>query len=195
MSRDDYSSYEAKQEAIVEIYQWLNTQPDKQDSAINLAGWKGDIEGSLSYLLEKPAESGKKIPSGKPSFNHYYHILTGKNEEAKKAKFQKLVKILLAEQWISETENPGVYQYRNTEYGARLLLGALYYSLNRQGHIEKKLKAPQIVGFFNNWLLHDLSQESFKKVFQAEEQDKFNCLPSQTRYKYIRDCNLLIKSL
>lgn len=193
--RPDYSTTEAKRQTIAEIYQWLNSRPEEKESAPSLASWKKDIETSLGYLLETSGDVGKGKSSKGISYRNFHEILTGKDEEIRKAKFLKLISVLLGEQWISETETRGIYQFRKSGNGSRLLLGALYYCLNQQGHIQKELTGPQVARLFNSWLRHDISLKSFEKVFQAEEQDKFNCLPSQTRYKYIRDCNLLIKSL
>ncbi len=195
LSRPDYSTTEAKRQTIAEIYQWLNSQSKEKDSDPDLAGWKNDIETSLGCLLEIPGKLGKSRPSKRVSYLNFHDILTGKDEETRKAKFLKLVNVLFAEQWISETETPGVYQFRKSGNGSRLLLGALYYCLNQQGHIQKELTGPQVARLFNSWLRHDISPKSFEKVFQAEEQDTFNCSPSQTRYKYVRDCSLLIRSL
>lgn len=195
LSRPDYSTSEAKRKTIVEIYQWLNNRPEEKESAPSLAAWKKDIETSLGYLLESPSDIGKCIPAKRISYLHFHEILTGKDEETRKAKFLKLINVLSAEQWISETETPGVYQFRKSGNGSRLLLGALYYCLNQQGHIQKELTGPQVARLFNTWLQHDISPKSFEKVFQAEEQDTFNCSPSQTRYKYMRDCSLLIRSI
>lgn len=195
LSRHDYSAYEAKRQTIVEIYQWLNSQSKEKDSDPDLAGWKNDIETSLGYLLETSGDVGKGKSSKGISYRNFHEILTGKDEETRKAKFLKLISVLLGEQWISETETRGIYQFRKSGNGSRLLLGALYYCLNQQGHIQKELTGPQVARLFNSWLRHDISPKSFEKVFQAEEQDTFNCSPSQTRYKYVRDCNLLIKSL
>jgi len=195
LSRHNYSAYEAKRQTIVEIYQWLNSQSKEKDSDPDLAGWKNDIETSLGYLLEIPGNLGKSSPSKRVSYLNFHEILTGKDEEARKAKFLKLINVLSAEQWICETEIQGIYQFRKSGNGSRLLLGALYYCLNQQGHIQRELTGPQVARLLNSWLRHDISPKSFEKVFQAEEQDTFNCSPSQTRYKYVRDCNLLIKSL
>lgn len=195
LSRPDYSTSEAKWHAIAEIHQWLNSRPEEKESAPSLASWKNDMEKSLGYLLETPGDLGKGKPSKRVSCPNFHDILTGKDEETRKAKFLKLVNVLFAEQWISETETPGVYQFRKSGNGSRLLLGALYYCLNQQGHIQKELTGLQVARLFNSWLRHDISPKSFEKVFQAEGQDTFNCSPSQTRYKYIRDCGLLIRSL
>ncbi len=193
--RPDYSTSEAKRQTLAEIYQWLNSQSEEKESAHSLAGWKNDIETSLGYLLEMSGNEGKGRSSKKISYFNFHEILTGKDEETRKEKFLKLIQILSAEQWISETEIQGIYQFRKSGNGSRLVLGGLYYCLNQQGHIQKELTGPQVARLFNSWLRHDISSQSFEKVFQAEEQDTFNCSPSQTRYKYVRDCSLLIKSL
>lgn len=195
LSRPDYSTTEAKQKTIVEIYQWLNSRPEEKESAPSLAGWKKDMETNLGYLLETPGDWGKGKLAKRISYLHFYEILTGKDAETRKAKFLKLISILLGEQWISETETRDIYQFRKSGNGSRLLLGALYYCLNQQGHIQKELTGPQVARLFNSWLRHDISPKSFEKVFQAEEQDNFNCAHNQTRYKYVRDCSLLIRDL
>lgn len=195
LSRPDYSTSEAKRQTIAEIYQWLNSRPNEKESAPSLADWKKDIETNFGHILEPPGGVGKAKPSKRVCYRNFHEILTGRDEETRKAKFLKLIHILSAEQWICETETRGVYQFRKSGNGSRLLLGALYYCLNQQGHIQKELTGPQVARLFNSWLRHDISSQSLEKVFQAEEQDTFNCSPSQTRYKYVRDCSLLIKSL
>ncbi|WP_345031020.1 hypothetical protein [Ravibacter arvi] len=195
LSRPDYSTTEAKRQTIAEIYQWLNSRPKEKESAPSLASWKKDMEASFGSLLESPGDVGKGRSSKNVFYLHFHNILTGKDEETRKAKFLKLLSVLLGEQWICETETRGIYQFRKSGNGSRLLLGALYYCLNQQGQIQKELTGPQVARLFNSWLRHDISPKSFEKVFQAEEQDTFNCSPSQTRYKYVRDCSLLIKSL
>lgn len=195
ISRPDYNSFEAKKQTIVEIYQWLDSLPHGQNYPVNVVLWKKDMEANLGHLLESPARSSKNITPKKLPFPHFYHILEGKDEEAKKAKFQKLIRILSEQQWLSESERAGVYQFRKSGSGSRLLLGALYFCLNRQGHIAKELNAPPVAALFNTWLKHDISPESFEKIFQTEQQDTFLCSPGHTRYKYVQDCNLLIRDL
>jgi hypothetical protein len=195
ISRPDYSSFEAKKQTILQINQWLHTLTGKQNHPVDIAHWKRDLKTTLEHLLEHPYPSGKNKASKKLSPLPFYHILTGEDEQAKKTKFKRLIQILSEQQWISEVAEPGFYQFRKSGSGSRLWLGALYFCLNQQGHIAKELTAPQIAELFNKWLKHDISIESFVKIFQAEQQDSFLCSPGHTRYKYVQDCRLLIGDL
>lgn len=195
ISRPDYSSFEAKKQTILQISQWLDSLPDKQSHPVDVAHWKKDVQNTLKHLPKHPNPSGKGKTLNKVPSLHFYHILTGEHEQVKKAKFEKLIHILSEEQWISEIDKPGIYQYRKSGSGSRIWLGSLYFCLNERGHIVKELTAPQVADLFNTWLKHDISQESFVKIFQAEQQDTFLCSPGHTRYKYVQECRLLIADL
>lgn len=195
ISRPDYSSFEAKKQTLLQINQWLHNLTDKQKHPIDVAHWKKDLETTIEHLLQHPYPAGKNKASKKLPSLHFYHILTGEEEQEKKTKFEKLIHILLEKQWISDTLEPGIYQFRKSGSGRRLWLGSLYFCLNEQGHIAKELTAPQIAELFNKWLKHDISMESFVKIFQLEQQDTFHCSPGHTRYKYVQECRLLIGGL
>jgi hypothetical protein len=195
LSRPDYSSFEAKRQTIKDIYQWLVTLRGETDPTIDVNGWKKDLEARFSQFFQKTKETEEKKPPRKPTFEHFYQILEGKDKAEKQGKFQRLIDLLLREQWITGAEKPGIYQFRNSGSGGRLQLAALYYALSKQGHIDRQLPAPQIADLFNSWLSHDISQKSFIKAFQTEQLDTFNCSSNRPRYKYVTECRLLLRDL
>lgn len=195
ISRPDYSSFEAKKQTLTQISLWLDNLHHKQNNPIDITLWKKDIKTTLEYLPVNPNSSATTKASKKLPISRFHLLLTGKDELAKKTKFEKLIRILSEQQWITESEIAGVYQFRKSGSGSRLWLGSLYFCLNQQGHIAKELTAPQIAELFSIWLKHDISQESLVKIFQPEQQDTFLCSPGHTRYKYVQDCSLLIRNL
>jgi hypothetical protein len=195
LSRPDYSSFEAKRQTIKDIYQWLVTLRGETDPIIDVDGWKKDLRVRFTQFFQEAKEAEEKKLSRKPAFEHFYQILKGKDEAGKQGKFQRLIDILLREQWITAAEKPGIYQFRNSGTGGRLQLAALYYTLNKQGHIDRQLPAPQIADLFNSWLSHDISPKSFIKAFQTEQLDTFNCSSNRPRYKYVTECRLLLRDL
>ena len=195
LSRPDYSSFEAKRQTIKDIYQWLVTFSGAADPAIDVNGWKKDLGVRFGQFFQETKEAeDTKLPR-KPAFEHFYQILKGKDKAEKQEKFQRLIDILLREQWITAAEKPGIYQFRNSGTGGRLQLAALYYTLEKQGHIDRQLPAPQIADLFNSWLSHDISPKSFIKAFQTEQLDTFNCSTNRPRYKYVTECRLLLRDL
>ena len=189
LCRPDYSSFYAKQHTIREIYQW----PVTVSGDVN--GWQKDLSARFNRFFQEAKLAKEKILLKKPAFEHFYQILKGKDKAEKQDKFRKLVDILLREQWITRSEKPEIYQFRNNGTGGRLQLAALYYTLDKQGHIDRQLPAPQVAGLFNSWLSHDISQKSFIKAFQTEQLDTFNCSTSRPRYKYVTECRLLLRDL
>jgi len=199
LARKDYSAFEAKQETILKIYQWLQTLPHDpaMKSGIDINQWKLDLKSQFGHLLlesESAAPELQKVFKKLPPLN-FHQILTGPDEASRKQKFQRLVAILLTEQWITPCETDGIYLFRNTGTGGRLQLAALYFTLSRQGHIQQRLTAPKVAALFNSWLSHSIPRDSFIKAFQTEQQDTFNCTPNKPRYKYVQDCNLLLRDL
>ncbi|MCF0075341.1 hypothetical protein LZD49_32990 [Dyadobacter sp. CY261] len=194
LSRPDYSSFEAKRQTIKDIYQWL-ALGSEADKKIDVKSWRKDLKAQFGQVFEESKQAKDRKPSRKLSFEHFHQILKGKDEPEKQYKFQRLVDILLREQWISGTEKPGIYQFRNSGTGGRLQLAALYYTLSKQGHIDRQLPAPQVAGLFNSWLSHDISPKSFIKAFQTEQLDTFNCSTNRPRYKYVTECRLLLRDL
>lgn len=199
LSRKDYSSAEAKQETILKIYRWLQIVPHDPElkNGIDINQWKLDLKSQFGHLLlesESAAPELQKVLKKLPPF-HFYQILTGPDEMSRKQKFQRLVTVLLKEQWISPCETEGIYHFRNTGTGGRLQLAALYFTLNKQGHIQQRLTAPKVAALFNSWLSHSIPRESFIKIFQTEQQDTFNCGAHKPRFKYVQDCSLLLRDL
>jgi hypothetical protein len=195
LSRPDYSSFEAKRQTIKDIYQWLVTFSGEAGSAIDVIGWKNDLKAGFGQFFQETKQAKETMAPKKPAFEHFYQILKGKDKAEKQDKFRRLVEILLREQWITRSEKPEIYQFRNNGTGGRLQLAALYYALDKQGHIDRQLPAPQVAGLFNSWLSHDISQKSFIKAFQTEQLDTFNCSSNRPRYKYVTECRLLLRDL
>ena len=197
LARKDYSCGEAKQQTIFKIYQWLEEMPHginlPTDVALNQ--WKQELKAILVPFLSAPTQTAKDRVLRKPVYDHFYQILSGADQKDKQQKFQRLLTILMREQWIAPTDSAGTYRFRNTGRGARLQLAALYYVLNKQGHIAHELMATEIAALFDSWLSHHISKDSLVKAFQAEQQDAFNCSVRQPRYKYVQDCKLLIRDL
>ncbi|MDQ6481827.1 hypothetical protein [Dyadobacter sp. LHD-138] len=199
LARKDYSAFEAKQETILKIYQWLQTLPHEPavKSEIDINQWKLDLKSQFGHLLlesESAAPELQKVFKKLPPFD-FHQILTGVDEASRKQKFQRLIAILLKEQWISPCKTEGIYLFKNTGTGARLQLAALYFTLNKHGHIQQRLTAPRVAALFNSWLSHSIPRESFIKIFQAEQQDTFNCGAHKPRFKYVQDCSLLLRDL
>jgi hypothetical protein len=197
LARKDYSSWEAKQQTILEIYRWLEKLPSgiQPPSDIDLDQWKQELETAMAPFLSASTQTISAKPSKKSAYEHFYQILSGADQKEKQQKFERLISVLMREQWIAPTDNDGIYRFRNTGRGARLQLAALYYVLNKQGHIAQELMATQIAALFDSWLSHHISRDSFVKAFQPEQQDAFNCSVRQPRYKYVQDCSLLIRDL
>ncbi|SDE61986.1 hypothetical protein SAMN04487996_10640 [Dyadobacter soli] len=195
LSRPDYSSFEAKRQTIKDIYQWLVTFSGEAGSAIEVIDWKNDLQAEFDQFFQETKQAKEKMAPQKPAFEHFYQILKGKDKAEKQDKFRRLVDILLREQWITSSEKPGFYQFRNSSTGGRLQLAAIYYTLGKQGHIDRQLPAPQVAGLFNSWLSHDISQKSFIKAFQTEQLDTFNCSSNRPRHKYVTECRLLLRDL
>lgn len=195
LSRPDYSAVDAKQHTIREIYQWLVTLGGEADPTVDVNGWKKDLSAKFSQFFQETKQAEETMAPKKTTFEHFYQILKGKDKAEKQDKFRRLVDILLREQWITRSEKPEIYQFRNNGTGGRLQLAALYYALDKQGHIDRQLPAPQVAGLFNSWLSHDISQKSFIKAFQTEQLDTFNCSSNRPRYKYVTECRLLLRDL
>ena len=199
LSRKDYSSTEAKQETILKIYQWLQTVPQDPEmkNGIDINQWKKDLKSQFGHLLKEkePVTTDVQKVLKKLAPSHFHDILTGSDKTARKQKFQRLIGILIKEQWIIAGETEEMYTFRNTGTGARLQLAALYFTLNKLSHVEQKLTAPKVADLFNSWLSHGIPRESFIKAFQTEQQDTFNCGAHKPRFKYVKDCSLLIRDL
>jgi hypothetical protein len=197
LAQKDYSSWEAKRQTILEIYRWLEklSSEIQLSSDIDISQWKQELETAIAPFLSASTQTMSAKASKKSAYEHFYQILTGSDQKEKQQKFERLLAILIKEQWIAKTENGGIYSFRNTGRGARLQLAALYYVLNKQGHIAQELMATQIAALFDSWLSHHISKDSFVKAFQPEQQDAFNCGVRQPRHKYVQDCSLLIRYL
>jgi hypothetical protein len=199
LSRKDYTSTEAKQETILKIYQWLQTVPQDPEmkNGIDINQWKKDLKSQFGHLLQEkePVTTDVQKVLKKLAPFHFHDMLTGSDKTARKQKFQRLIGILIKEQWIIAGETEEMYTFRNTGTGARLQLAALYFILNKFGHIEQKLTAPKVADLFNSWLSHSIPRESFIKALQTEQQDTFNCGAHKPRFKYVKDCSLLIRDL
>lgn len=198
LRRTDYSSPKAKSVAINLIYLWLKSiQSEQPGKDLDINQWICDIENQLGHLLDKSghlSDSGNKKDS-KTVFTQFHEILTGKDENQRKLKFDHLIDILVKEQWISSSIINGKYRFRNASRGGRLQLAALYFALDKNGHISQKLNAQQIAALFNSWIEHEIAPTSFVKIFQAAEQQTFNAAANETRSVYIQDCLLMIRKL
>ena len=199
LSRDDYSSPRAKQAAINQIYHWLDTLPGEIDplTGLDINIWKEDIENELGHLLEDAPENSElviKTPK-KPAYHSFNQILTAADEPAKKEKFQRLVSKLIQANWICPTENPEIYLFKTTKSGGRLEIAALYYALDKNGHIALRLSAPEVAALFDTWLSHQIADTSFTKIFQSGQLDTFNANPRQSKARYVKDCELMINGL
>ncbi|GLU54675.1 hypothetical protein Dfri01_41360 [Dyadobacter frigoris] len=197
LARKDYSSWEAKKQTILEIYRWLEALPSgiQPPSDIDCNQWKLELETAIAPFLSASTQPMAVKSSKKSAYEHFCQVLSGADQREKRQKFERLISVLTREQWIAPTDNDGVYRFRNTGRGARLQLAALYYVLNKQGHIAQELMATQIAALFDSWLSHHISRDSFVKAFQPEQQDAFNCSVRQPRHKYVQDCTLLIRDL
>jgi hypothetical protein len=197
LAREDCSSFKAPEQAIRKIYQWLQTLPHgiEPETGIDIDQWRQDLKLQFGHLLEECGQAERKRASTKKPHVHFHQILTGKDEASKERKFRQLVDILIKELWITETDTPGIYKFKNNNTGGRLQIAALYYTLDKHGHIEARLNAQQVARLFNSWLSHDISPNSFVKAFQTEQLDTFNCGPNRPRYKYVQDCKLLMQDL
>lgn len=201
LSRKDYSTPEAKQDTIVAIYQWLNMLPFDFDheNQIDIKTWKQDLEDQFVYVLKSEVNEDTTelpvMPVRKKIPDHFHEILTGSDMGEKKQKFERLAQALIIHQWISETENPGIYRYRKTTKGGRLYLGALYFSLNKQGHIKKELDGAEIAELLNSWLSHDFTFDSLTKAFQPAEQDRFNGAENSSHYRYVEASEMVLRDL
>lgn len=130
LSRLDYSSFEAKRQAIKDICQWLVTFSGEAGPAIDVNGWQKDLSVRFSQFLHETRQTKEEKLPRKPAFEHFYQILKGKDNAEKQDKFRRLADILLREQWITRSEKPEIYQFRNNGTGGRLWLAALYYTLD-----------------------------------------------------------------
>ncbi|MEO6685515.1 MAG: hypothetical protein ABIN24_06100 [Dyadobacter sp.] len=199
LARKDYSSPEAKQHTINLIYHWLKTLPEDVDpvTGLDINTWRQDIEVELGHLLQDPPQETEaviKLPK-RPSYHAFYQILNGKDEQDKKEKFQRLVDKLIQANWIFPGPEPDIYLFKNSSSGGRLEIASLYYALNKNGHIEQQLSAPEVAALFDTWLSHQVAKTSFVKIFQSEQQLTFNANPRHRRARYVKDCELLISGL
>jgi hypothetical protein len=197
LSRNDYNSQEAKQQTLVQIYRWLEVLPEANHltSGVDVNEWKRELKKNVVDSLVSPVEITVQKVLKKSGYGHFSELLTGETFEDKYEKFQRLITILIDNQWIEKANRDDLYMFRYSGRGARLQLAALYYVLNAGGHITEELMATQIAELFNGWLTHKISKDSFIKAFQAEQQDTFNCGTRQSRYKYVQDCRLLLRDL
>lgn len=197
LAREDYGSFKAPEQTIGQIYQWLQRLPHgiQPQAGLDLDRWKQELQSRFSHLLRQFGRSGLKKASAKISHEHFHQILTGKDQAEKQRKFSVLIDRLIQAQWIIATAAPQVYQFKDNHTGGRLRLAALYYTLDREGHIQARLNAPEIARLFNSWLSHPISWGSLVKAFQTEQLDRFDCGPNQPRYKYVIECRLLTRDL
>lgn len=199
LSRKDYSSPQAKQETVNQIYHWLDTLPDDVDpvTGLDINIWRQDIENELGHLLVNTSEQAEVVikVSKRPAYHAFYQILTEADEPAKQEKFQRLVDKLIQANWIFPGPDPDVYLFKNSSSGGRLEIASLYYALNKNGHIAQQLSAPEVAVLFDSWLSHQVAKTSFIKIFQSEQQQTFNANPRHRRARYVKDCELLISGL
>ncbi|WP_310226706.1 hypothetical protein [Dyadobacter sp. BE31] len=176
---------------IRRIRDWLTQQSGVAASKLEFVAWRDSLNAQYRHLFEAtPAKTAPRY-----DLTDFYQVLTGRDEAEKKRKFESLVEILEKEGWLVGQTQDGRYRFRNRGKGLRLQIAALYYTLNMRGHIEQRLSAPFIASLFNAWLDHGLAEKSFEKIFQAEQQQTFNCSSSQPRFRYVKECELLIRTL
>lgn len=193
LARKDYSWPEAKQYTIKAIYRWLQTNPQTKE-VVDIDQWRKELLINFGSVLKLEDQKPEKSV-GKPEPLFFHQLLMGKDENDRIAKFNRLIKALQDAQWIMAGSSADQYLFRNRSRGGRLQLAALYYTLLRSAHIVKKLQAPQVAACFNSWLKHDFSDSSFVKCFQTEQQQVFDCGRSNSRYKYVLQCQKLIEGL
>lgn len=191
LAKPDFLSISRKIETIKRIRDWLAQQSVGAASKPEFVAWIDSLNAQYLPLFEAMAA---RAVSAK-DVTDFYQVLTGRDDVEKKIKFARLIKILQKEGWLSLQVQDGRYRFRNRSKGSRLQIAALYYTLNMRGHIQQRLAAPTIAALFSDWLDHGLAQKSFEKIFQAEQQQSFNCSSSQPRFRYVKECELLIRDL
>ncbi|WP_439585736.1 hypothetical protein [Dyadobacter bucti] len=190
LAKPDFLSHPRKIETIRRIRDWLTQQSGAAASKPEFVAWRDSLNAQYRYLFEATHKTASRH-----DFTDFYQVLTGRDEAEKKHKFESLVEILEKEGWLAGQTQDGRYRLRNRGKGSRLQIAALYYTLNMRGHIEQQLPAPFVASLFNGWLDHGLAGKSFEKIFQAEQQQTFNCSSSQPRFRYVKECELLIRGL
>jgi hypothetical protein len=191
LARPDFLSLSRKIEMIRRIRDWLTQQSSVAASKPEFVTWRDSLNAQYRHLFEAtPAKTPPRY-----DLTDFYQVLTGSDDAEKKFKFERLIEILQKEGWLAGQTQDGRYRFRNRGKGSRLQIAALYYTLNMRGHIEQRLAAPFIASLFSAWLDHGLAGKSFEKIFQAEQQQTFNCSSSQPRFRYVKECELLIRGL
>jgi|GEM_PF-4477324 len=199
LERKDYSSPEAKKATIVKIYDWLKstkTSPDRRPP-IDIQYWIEDLQNQFGnpFISENAPNSPLAKACNKMTISPFYHILTGDNTPEKRKKFDRLVVTLVDCQWISEPSETGLCIFRKPAKGGRTQLAALYYCLNQRGHIARDLSSREIARMFNTWLSHDYEFNSFARIFQLEEQERFHCKAHDSVFKYVKSAeDILVRS-
>jgi len=191
LAKPDFLSLPRKIETIRRIRDWLTQQSGAAASKPDLVAWRDSLNAQYRHLFEAtPAKTASRH-----DITDFYQVLTGSDDAEKKIKFERLIEILQKEGWLAGQTQDGRYRFRNRGKGSRLQIAGLYYTLNMRGHIEQRLAAPLIASLFSAWLDHGLAEKSFEKIFQAEQQQTFNCSSSQPRFRYVKECELLIRGL
>lgn len=192
LAKPDYLSLKAKTDTIKAIYDWLAVDPNLKKTSLDLVGWRQSLGRTYGPFFNV-GQSLTSVSRDEPT--SFDQLLSASDKDHKLLKFQRLVEILQNQGWVSTSHINGVYQFRDRGKGARLQIGALYYTLNLLGHIEKRLPAPSIAALFSVWLDHGMAAKSFEKIFQAEQQQTFDCVASQPRFRYVKDCQLMLRDL
>jgi hypothetical protein len=191
LAKPDFLSLPRKIETIRRIRDWLTQHSGAAASKPDLVAWRDSLNAQYRHLFEAtPAKTASRH-----DITDFYQVLTGSDDAEKKIKFERLIEILQKEGWLAGQTQDGRYRFRNRGKGSRLQIAGLYYTLNMRGHIEQRLAAPLIASLFSAWLDHGLAEKSFEKIFQAEQQQTFNCSSSQPRFRYVKECELLIRGL
>ncbi|SEJ53162.1 hypothetical protein SAMN05216327_11256 [Dyadobacter sp. SG02] len=191
LAKTDFLSLSRKIEAIRRIRDWLSRDSGTSVFKPELVTWRDSLDAQYRHLFETmPAKA-----TPRNQVIEFYQVLTGRDDAQRKSKFARLIVLLQKEGWLGGQTQDGRYRFRNRGKGSRLQIAALYYTLSARGHIEQRLAAPFIAGLFNKWLDHGLAEKSFEKIFQTEQQQTFNCSSSQPRFRYVKECELLISGL
>ena len=71
LSRLDYSSFEAKREAIKDIYQWLVAFSGEAGPAIDVNGWKNDLQAGFGQFFTKQIRPRRRNYPESPLLNTF----------------------------------------------------------------------------------------------------------------------------
>lgn len=189
--RNDYATESTAIDGLRQIYWWAASSTAHYRYSPEMTSWASEIKARYGKLLDLAPRDHSVQP---PVTSEFYQLFKGANAEEKEQKFEKLIDILIEKNWILSTETPGVYVLCTYSGGSRLQIGALYYVLNTQGHIQQQLPGARIAALFSSWLLHSISKKSLEKIFQPEQQQLFGCI-NHSWHKYVLRCIPIVRCL